>query len=106
MFHEKAWTWRYSQDYKPNLGAAGFYGCSLTLTSTIMRPFGYVLAEVRGESARARAVLYCKSASTEQLFVTCWLFKFGSSRSIPLCISSKIVLYTVHDVNKCVTHPV
>merc|ERR1719352_374248 len=36
----------YSQDYKPNLGAAGFYGCSLTLTSTIMRPFGYVLAEV------------------------------------------------------------
>jgi hypothetical protein len=36
----------YSQDYKSNLGSAGFYGCSLALTSTVIRPFGYVLAEV------------------------------------------------------------
>jgi len=36
----------YSPAYKPNLGAAGFYGCSIALTSAIFRPFGYVLAEV------------------------------------------------------------
>merc|ERR1719439_553050 len=36
----------YSAAYKPNLGAAGFYGCSIALTSAIFRPFGYVLAEV------------------------------------------------------------
>jgi hypothetical protein len=36
----------YSAAYKPNLGAAGFYGCSVSLTSAIFRPFGYVLAEV------------------------------------------------------------
>jgi hypothetical protein len=36
----------YSATYKPNLGAAGFYGCSVSLTSAIFKPFGYVLAEV------------------------------------------------------------
>merc|ERR1719321_448615 len=36
----------YSDKFKPNLGAAGFYVCSLALTSAIVRPFGYVLADV------------------------------------------------------------
>merc|ERR1719453_352695 len=36
----------YSESYKPNLGAAGFYGCSLSLTSAVIKPFGYVLAAV------------------------------------------------------------
>ena len=33
--------------------------------------------------------------------LTCWLFKFGCSRSLPIYIASKSVLYTLYSVKKC-----
>ena len=36
----------YSEEFTPKLGAAGFYGCSLKLTSSLLHGFGYDLVGV------------------------------------------------------------
>mmetsp|Transcript_39022 Transcript_39022/g.64306 ORF Transcript_39022/g.64306 Transcript_39022/m.64306 type:complete len:161 (+) Transcript_39022:744-1226(+) len=36
----------YDKGFKPQLGFAGFYGCSLTLTSSLVRQFGYQLVGI------------------------------------------------------------
>ena len=60
--------------------------------------------DVVTESARACSYfLSTEQADTEKWFLTCWLFKFGCSRALPLFIASKSARYTLDDVKKYLT---
>jgi hypothetical protein len=73
----------FSDKFKPNLGAAGFYGCSLALSSAIIKPFGYVLADVglrshdaiyvRSDVAKAAGVPDLPDAKGSEKLATCCL---------------------------------
>ena len=65
------------------------------------------------ESARARPLISRKTtkqlvlfkcADTEKLFLTCLLFKFGCSRSLPFYVASTSVVHSLYSVKKCLTH--
>ena len=45
----------YSDQYKAGLGAGGFYGCSLSMTSAMIRPFNYTLVGVGHDGSKGRS---------------------------------------------------
>ena len=68
---------------------------------TLVALCGLFRPREEGRGERSRLQLLSKLADTEKLLLTCLLFNFGCSRTLPLYIASKSVLHVLYSVKKC-----
>ena len=61
----------YSADHAVAKGKGGFFGCSLSAASTVMRPFGYSLLQYAHDASVTTMTTTSMSTALERLFSPC-----------------------------------